>query len=51
MASRSIIPMVVVELELETMEVLKRGLVDKRKPDRLENTHTHKKNTHKNINY
>ncbi|KAM7395370.1 hypothetical protein PAMA_006910 [Pampus argenteus] len=32
MGSRSIIPMIVVELELDTVEVLKRGLVDKMKP-------------------
>ncbi|XP_073349311.1 adenylate kinase 9 [Pagrus major] len=34
MGSRSIIPMIVVELELDTVEVLKRGLVDKMKPDK-----------------
>ncbi|XP_030261487.1 adenylate kinase 9 isoform X1 [Sparus aurata] len=32
MGSRSIIPMIVVELELDTVEVLKRGLVEKMKP-------------------
>ncbi|XP_044232196.1 adenylate kinase 9 isoform X1 [Thunnus albacares] len=34
MGSRSIIPMIVVELELDTVEVLKRGLVDKMKPNK-----------------
>ncbi|KAM3602818.1 uncharacterized protein V6R79_011333 [Siganus canaliculatus] len=34
MESRSIIPMIVCELELDTVEVLKRGLVDKMKPDK-----------------
>lgn len=34
MGSRSIIPMIVAELELDTVEVLKRGLVDKMKPDK-----------------
>ncbi|KAJ0026849.1 hypothetical protein NQD34_017849 [Periophthalmus magnuspinnatus] len=32
MASRNIIPMVVAELKLDTLEVLKRGLTDKMKP-------------------
>ncbi|KAM8832237.1 adenylate kinase 9 isoform 2-T2 [Spinachia spinachia] len=32
MASRSIIPMILYELELDTMEVLRRGLLDKMKP-------------------
>lgn len=39
MGSRGIIPMIVVELELDTVEVLKRGLVDKSKPNKSENTH------------
>ncbi|XP_026196504.1 adenylate kinase 9 isoform X2 [Anabas testudineus] len=34
MGARSIIPMIVVELELDTVEVLKRGLVDKMKPNK-----------------
>ncbi|XP_040920922.1 adenylate kinase 9 [Toxotes jaculatrix] len=34
MRSQSIIPMVVAELELDTVEVLKRGLVDKIKPNK-----------------
>ncbi|XP_070781653.1 adenylate kinase 9 [Enoplosus armatus] len=34
MESRSIIPMIVVELELDTVEVLKRGLVDKMNPNK-----------------
>ncbi|KAK2856221.1 hypothetical protein Q5P01_004956 [Channa striata] len=34
MDSRSIIPMIVVELELDTVEVLKRGLVDKMNPNK-----------------
>ncbi|XP_053192664.1 adenylate kinase 9 [Scomber japonicus] len=34
MGSRSIIPMIVVELEMDTVEVLKRGLVDKMKPNK-----------------
>ncbi|KAE8286847.1 Adenylate kinase 9 [Larimichthys crocea] len=34
MGSRSIIPMIVVELELDTVEVLKRGIVDKMKPNK-----------------
>uniref|UniRef100_A0A3Q1CXD4 Nucleoside-diphosphate kinase n=1 Tax=Amphiprion ocellaris TaxID=80972 RepID=A0A3Q1CXD4_AMPOC len=34
MESRSIIPMIVVELELDTVEVLKRGLADKMKPNK-----------------
>ena len=34
MGSRSIIPMIVAELELDTVEVLRRGLVDKIKPNR-----------------
>lgn len=38
MGSRSIIPMIVVELELDTVEVLKRGLVDKMKTNKSENT-------------
>lgn len=38
MGSRSIIPMIVVELELDIVEVLKRGLADKMKPNKSENT-------------
>ncbi|XP_037607172.1 adenylate kinase 9 [Sebastes umbrosus] len=34
MESQSIIPMIVVELELDTVEVLKRGLLDKMKPNK-----------------
>ncbi|KAM9339254.1 adenylate kinase 9 [Symphorus nematophorus] len=34
MGSRSIIPMVVVELKLDTVDVLRRGLVEKMKPDK-----------------
>ncbi|KAK1889504.1 Adenylate kinase 9 [Dissostichus eleginoides] len=34
MGSRSIIPMIVVELGLDTVEVLKRGLLDKMKPNK-----------------
>ncbi|XP_038592648.1 adenylate kinase 9 isoform X2 [Micropterus salmoides] len=34
MGSRGIIPMIVAELELDTVEVLKRGLVDKMKPNK-----------------
>ncbi|XP_050927825.1 LOW QUALITY PROTEIN: adenylate kinase 9 [Lates calcarifer] len=34
MGSRSIIPMIVAELQLDTVEVLKRGLVDKIKPNK-----------------
>lgn len=37
MGSRSITPMIVVELELDTVEVLKRGLADKMKPKKSEN--------------
>lgn len=37
MGSRSITPMIVVELELDTVEVLKRGLADKMKPKTSEN--------------
>lgn len=37
MGSWSITPMIVVELELDTVEVLKRGLVDKMKPNKSEN--------------
>lgn len=48
MGSRSIIPMIVVELELDTVEVLKRGLVDKMKPNKLENTQEHNKLCHIN---
>lgn len=46
MGSRSIIPMIVVELELDTVEVLKRGLVDKMKPNKSENTHTQHTTNH-----
>lgn len=38
MGSQSIIPMIVVELELDIVEVLKRGLADKMKPNKSENT-------------
>lgn len=38
MGSQSIIPMIVVELELDIVEVLKRGLEDKMKPNKSENT-------------
>lgn len=34
MGSRSIIPMIAVELELESVEVLQRGLDDKMKPNK-----------------
>lgn len=34
MGSRSIIPMIVTELELDTVEVLKRGHLDKMKPNK-----------------
>lgn len=34
MISRSIIPMVVAELQLDTVEVLKRGIVDKMMPNK-----------------
>ncbi|KAJ8009601.1 hypothetical protein DPEC_G00090590 [Dallia pectoralis] len=34
MEARGIIPMLMLELQLDTVEVLKRGLIDKRKPDR-----------------
>lgn len=37
MGSQSIIPMIVVELELDIVEVLKRGLADKMKPNKSEN--------------
>ncbi|XP_029281159.1 LOW QUALITY PROTEIN: adenylate kinase 9 [Cottoperca gobio] len=39
MGSRSIIPMIVVELELDTVEVLKRGFLDKMKPDKIHLMH------------
>ncbi|XP_054474711.1 adenylate kinase 9 [Anoplopoma fimbria] len=39
MLSRSIIPMIVVELELDTVEVLRRGLLDKMKPNKPHLTH------------
>lgn len=35
MGSRNLIPLVIFELELETVEVLKRGLADKMKPNKL----------------
>lgn len=38
MGSQSIIPMIVVELELDIVEVLKRGLEDKMKLNKSENT-------------
>lgn len=37
MGSRGIIPMIVFELELDTVEVLKRGLADKMKPNKSVN--------------
>lgn len=37
MGSSSIIPMIVFELELDTVEVLKRGLADKTMPNKSEN--------------
>lgn len=39
MEARSIIPVLVVELQLDTVEVLKRGLSDKMKPNRSEGWH------------
>ncbi|XP_005914603.1 adenylate kinase 9 [Haplochromis burtoni] len=39
MGSQSIIPMIVVELELDIVEVLKRGLADKMKPNKPHLTH------------
>ncbi|XP_028996681.1 adenylate kinase 9 [Betta splendens] len=39
MGALSIIPMIVVELELDTVEVLKRGLVDKMNPNKLHVMH------------
>lgn len=41
MNARSIIPMVVVELKVDTLEVLKRGMIDKMKPNKSESTHKH----------
>ncbi|KAL6095965.1 ak9 [Pungitius sinensis] len=38
-ASRGIIPMLLFELELDTMEVLRRGLLDKMKPNKPHLTH------------
>lgn len=35
LGSRNLIPLVIFELELETVEVLKRGLADKMKPNKL----------------
>ena len=40
MASQSIIPMIVIELELDTGEVLRRGHADQIKPNKYENIHT-----------
>lgn len=37
MGSSSIVPMIVLELELDTVEVLKRGLADKTMPNKSEN--------------
>lgn len=37
---RSIIPMIVVELELDSVEVLRRGTLDKMKPNKLVRKHT-----------
>lgn len=34
LGSRNLIPLVIFELELETVEVLKRGLADKMKPNK-----------------
>lgn len=34
LGSRNLIPMITVELELDTVEVLKRGLVDKMRPNK-----------------
>lgn len=51
MGSRSIIPMIVVELELDTVEVLKRGIVDKMKPNKSENTATAATNSLRAVNY
>uniref|UniRef100_H2UNG5 Uncharacterized protein n=1 Tax=Takifugu rubripes TaxID=31033 RepID=H2UNG5_TAKRU len=39
MGSRSITPMIIVELELDTVEVLKRGLADKMRPKKSEHLH------------
>ncbi|XP_029705285.1 adenylate kinase 9-like isoform X1 [Takifugu rubripes] len=39
MGSRSITPMIIVELELDTVEVLKRGLADKMRPKKLHLMH------------
>lgn len=41
MASRSIIPMIVVELELDAVEVLRRGLINKMKANKSENKFNH----------
>lgn len=41
MRDHSIIPMLVSEVELEHLEVLKRGLADKMKPDKSDNTYSH----------
>lgn len=35
LGARNMIPLVIFELELETVEVLKRGLADKMKPNKL----------------
>lgn len=34
LGSRNLVPMITVELELDTVEVLKRGLVDKMRPNK-----------------
>ncbi|XP_067338079.1 adenylate kinase 9 [Channa argus] len=44
MDSHSIIPMIVVELELDTVEVLKRGLVEKLKPNKPHLLHDNSEN-------
>lgn len=41
MGYRSITPMIMVELELDTVDVLKRGLVDKMKPKKSEHCRNH----------
>lgn len=47
MASRGIIPMILFELELDSVELLRRGLLDKMKPNKLvRKTHTNSNYTH-----
>ncbi|XP_076612348.1 adenylate kinase 9 isoform X2 [Chaetodon auriga] len=46
MGSRGIIPMIVFELELDTVEVMKRGLEDKTKPNKPHLMHDSSKNLH-----